>query len=85
MSFLLATATFLLDPKRWADGFYMCGSDCEGGGESVTLLVLVGTWLEHHLVFQHDRDPKHSSRLKKSFLSKEGSDEVLGHMTWRLQ
>lgn len=27
--FLVATATSLLDPERWADGFYTCGSHCE--------------------------------------------------------
>lgn len=26
---LVATATSLSDPERWADGFYMCGSHCE--------------------------------------------------------
>lgn len=33
--FLVATATSLLDPER-ADGFYMCGSHCGGGGVVAT-------------------------------------------------
>lgn len=48
----------------------------------MTLLVLVGTWLDHHLGFQHDGDPQ---ILLQAMEELEESDEVLGHMTWHLE
>ena len=34
------------------------------------------------ICFQQDNDPKHTSRLCKGYLTKQGSDGVLHQMTW---
>ena len=44
-------------------------------------LRLLGLWF----VFQQEKDPKHTSRLCKGYLTKKESDGVLHQMTWSPQ
>jgi hypothetical protein len=61
--------------------FRIQGTHNQHGYHSDTLSHLVWAWWDYHLFFNRTMT-QHTSRLCKGYLTKEGCDGVLHHMTW---